>query len=335
MRVIRAINQSDRLLSTVKNQSSRLSPGLKNLIANSNGIVGYGRSDPIDLNQSKSFEMRLRELIERFDKTCGDQRLRPSTWIILSTATIVSLNRPSAFKPLWSLVSGGFKDRIDRSECVELIRESSLKSISFIGIPKSINALNRFNEITQPQSDHQTSKQHQVDRGRRSYQESYNSSSAEIYNRGLRLWKSVYDPLSERLIAKLSDSNPDLPNHIILSHYGHLLSDPTERPGPLGRVATSLVAIGALRSSNELGPQLLSHVLGLKKAFNPTIDGDEDQIRRLSKDSLGDGVDWLLRDEGVSWIIESIDQLVALVHQTESSIIKSSNLTKHQSFSKL
>ncbi|CAH7685140.1 hypothetical protein PPACK8108_LOCUS19616 [Phakopsora pachyrhizi] len=50
---------------------------------------------------------------------------------------------------------------------------------------------------------------------------------------------------------------------------------------------------------------------------------------------MGDGVDWLLRDKGVSWIIESINQSVALVHQTKSSIIKSSNLTKHQSFYKL
>ncbi|CAH7686589.1 expressed protein, partial [Phakopsora pachyrhizi] len=139
------------------------------------------------------------------------------------------------------------------------------------------------------------------------------------YNRGLRLWKSVYDPLSKRLISKLSNSNPDLPN----SHYGHQLSDPAERPGPFG-----MVAIGALCSSNELGPQLLSHVLGLKKVFNATIDGNEDQIRRLSKNSMGDGVDWLLRDKGVSWIIESINQSVALVHQTKSSIIKSSNLTK-------
>ncbi|CAH7687641.1 hypothetical protein PPACK8108_LOCUS22447, partial [Phakopsora pachyrhizi] len=193
------------------------------------------------------------------------------------------------------------------------IRESSLKLILFIRIPKSINALNRFNEIISLDSDStssncQTFKQHQADRGRRSYKE---------------LWKSVYGPLSKRLIAKLSDSNPDLPNHIILSHYGHLLSDPAERPGPLGRIATSLVAIGTLCSSNKLGPQLLSHVLGLKKAFNPTIDGDEDQIRRLSKNSMGDGVDWLLRDKGVIWIIKSINQLVALVHQTESSIIKS------------
>ncbi|KAI8443937.1 hypothetical protein BY996DRAFT_4549148, partial [Phakopsora pachyrhizi] len=135
------------------------------------------------------------------------------------------------------------------------------------------------------------------------------SSSAEIYNCGLRVWKSVYNPLSERLIAKLSDSNPDLPNHIILSHYGHLLSDPAEKPGPSGRVATSLVAIGPLCSLNKLGPQLLSHVLGLKKALNPTINGNEDQIRRLSKDSLGDGVDWLWRNKGVSWITVSINQL--------------------------
>ncbi|KAI8460986.1 hypothetical protein BY996DRAFT_4551884, partial [Phakopsora pachyrhizi] len=187
--------------------------------------------------------------------------------------------------------------------------ESILKSISFIGIPKSINALNRFNKNISLDSDstssnRQTSKQHQADRRRRSNKESYNSSSAEIYSRGLRLSKLFYNPLSDRPIAKLSDSNPDLPNHIILSHYGHILSERAEKPGLLGRAATSLFAISAIRSLNKLGPQLLSHILGLKKAFNPTIDGNEDQIR-----SLGDGVDWLVRDTGVSCIIESIEQL--------------------------
>ncbi|CAH7682465.1 hypothetical protein PPACK8108_LOCUS15399 [Phakopsora pachyrhizi] len=197
--------------TTVKNQSSRLSQGLKNLIAKSKVIVDYGRSDPIDLNQSNSFEMRLRELFE--------------------------------------------------------------------------------------------------------------SSSAEIYNRGLTVWKSVYDPLSERLSAKLSDSNHDLPNHIVLSHYGHLLSDPAEKPGPLGRVATSLVAIGALCSLNKLGSQLLSHVLGLKKAFNPTIDGTEDQIRRLSKDSLGDRVDWLWRNKGSNGIDgEVLDNLKSWVDDWEGDL---------------
>ncbi|CAH7687837.1 hypothetical protein BY996DRAFT_4582891, partial [Phakopsora pachyrhizi] len=151
-----------------------------------------------------------------------------------------------------------------------------LKSISFIGIPKSINALNRFNKIISLDSDStssncQTSKQHQADRCRRSNKESYNSSSAEIYSPGLRLWKSVYNPLSDRLIAKPSHFNPDLPNHIILSHYGHILSEPAEKLGLLGRIATILVAIGTLCTLNKLGSQLLSHVLGLKKAFNPTI----------------------------------------------------------------
>ncbi|KAI8451172.1 hypothetical protein BY996DRAFT_8538585 [Phakopsora pachyrhizi] len=86
------------------------------------------------------------------------------------------------------------------------------------------------------------------------------------------------------------------PNQNCLSFDQRLiLPDPAEKPGLLGRVAISLVAIGTLRSLNMLGPQLLSHVLGLKKAFNPTINGNEDQIRRLSKDSLGDGVDCLWR----------------------------------------
>ncbi|KAI8446964.1 hypothetical protein BY996DRAFT_8444742 [Phakopsora pachyrhizi] len=84
------------------------------------------------------------------------------------------------------------------------------------------------------------------------------------------------------------------PNQNCLSFDQRLiLPDPAEKPGLLGRVTTSLVAIGTLCSLNMLGPQLLSHVLGLKKAFNPTINGNEDQIRRLSKDSLGDGVDCL------------------------------------------
>ncbi|CAH7677388.1 hypothetical protein PPACK8108_LOCUS12538 [Phakopsora pachyrhizi] len=53
----------------------------------------------------------------------------------------------------------------------------------------------------------------------------------------------------------------------------------------------------------QLFDSLKEPCLQQQKAFNPKINGNENQIRRLSKDSLGDGVDWLWRYKGVSWII--------------------------------
>lgn len=129
-----------------------------------------------------------------------------------------------------------------------------------------------------------------------------------IYKRGRELWDGIYEPHAEKLVKKLGDSHPDLPVHILNSHYGPLLSDP---PGPtepgaykVGRVLTSVIAIAALRAQTGVGPQVTSHVFGLKKSLLEGGGGDGKVLQ---------GQEWLTSDEGVNWLIESVDLLAHTV----------------------
>lgn len=116
-------------------------------------------------------------------------------------------------------------------------------------------------------------------------------------------------------MAKLGDSHPDLPVHIINSHYGPLLADPPTTPPPgafrLGRVLTSMIAVAALRAQTGVGPQVTSHVFGLKKALLPGGGGDGLSVA---------GQEWLTSDEGVKWVLESVDDMSKVVRGDEAPL---------------
>lgn len=135
-----------------------------------------------------------------------------------------------------------------------------------------------------------------------------------INARGQALWESIYRPLAKKLEDKLADAHPDLPVFIISSEYGALFSDPPRSAGAdVGRITTSLVAIACLRAQQGVGPQVLSHVFGLRKAWDDGTwksepqAGDEEAIR------------WLVSDEGCTWVLEKVDELVAALGGGEGS----------------
>lgn len=192
-----------------------------------------------------------------------------------------------------------------------MIREASLKSISFIGIAKTINALGAFHATLSdsdpdllPQLSHPPRRQHGLPI----------NSPTSIGSRAHEIWLSIYKPFEIKLIDKLSSFHPDLPIHILQSHYGPLLSDPGPG-GPVGRIGTSLIAVATLRSSTRLGPQLLSHVFGLKKAGVEVTEGKLDGVAEV-----GEGVGWLTSDEGAEWVIRSVDKLSHLVSSAEREL---------------
>jgi hypothetical protein len=123
--------------------------------------------------------------------------------------------------------------------------------------------------------------------------------------KGRALWDSIYEPHSAKLLAKLAQSHPDLPVHILTSHYGPLFSDPLEQfpegHFKIGRLLTSVVAIACLRAQQGVGPQLTSHVFGLKKAL---LEGGG-----AEGESAVQGQDWLTSDEGVEWALKSVDAI--------------------------
>lgn len=128
-----------------------------------------------------------------------------------------------------------------------------------------------------------------------------------VRSSGAELWTSIYAPHDVKLTNKLASYHPDLPVHIHESHYGPLLSnfEPRSdghagqpRQGEVDRVDTSLVAIACLRAQKGVGPQVVSHVLGLRKA----------------------GVEHaghLATDEGSEWTLRLVDQIMDVVESQD------------------
>lgn len=128
--------------------------------------------------------------------------------------------------------------------------------------------------------------------------------------RGNDLWKAIYHPFTSKLTAKLAQSHPDMPVFIIEGEYGALFTDPPHpsaeaallRPD-VGRVLTSIMAIAVLRAQSGVGPQVVSHVFGLRKAFE---DGTAETDALVGRE---EGL-WLSGDEGGVWLLEAVDGIV-------------------------
>lgn len=129
--------------------------------------------------------------------------------------------------------------------------------------------------------------------------------------RGRGLWDSIYRPYEDKLFEKLALAHPDLPVYILSSHYSALLSDPPaaqrDTLASLGRVHTSMIAISCLRAQTGVGPQVLSHVFGLRKALEDgTYKNDQDGESE-------EAVQYLASDEGGHWILNTVDKIVEAI----------------------
>lgn len=138
----------------------------------------------------------------------------------------------------------------------------------------------------------------------------------EIITRGRALWTSIYHPFDEKLYWKLADSHPDLPVHIVNHEYGALFSDPPElghiSGAKVGRILTSLTAVSCLRAQTGVGPQVTSHVFGLRKAF-------DDGSYKAQGEFPVEGGEWLATDEGNIWILKSVDAIVEALGEGKGS----------------
>lgn len=136
----------------------------------------------------------------------------------------------------------------------------------------------------------------------------WSESKNDTFSRGKELWNSIYQPHSDKLIKKLAEYHPDLPVHILDSHYSLLLSDPSP-VGPLGRTLTSVLAVACLQSYTGVGSQVTSHVFGLKKAGEEQEDTDALQAQGIS----GEEKRWLCGDEGSEWVLKAVEELRQVV----------------------
>ena len=195
----------------------------------------------------------------------------------------------------------------------EVIREVGLKCISFNGIPRTINCLGSFRQEAEANGQSWPS---QVEK--RPSRTPTPENIAAINARGRALWKSIYLPFDGKLEAKLAESHPDLPVHILSSHYGPLLSDPEGPRGGLanvGRNLTSVVAIACLRAQTGVGPQVLSHVFGLRKGIEQGTHREEFR----DSEAEAEGIERLASDEGCEWMLKSVDSIAAAIGQSFAS----------------
>ncbi|KAL6788516.1 hypothetical protein J3E68DRAFT_415113 [Trichoderma sp. SZMC 28012] len=275
---------------------SKLSPGLKALIN-----APFARPGPCKVVKGAAV---VGELFRGIAKEARGRGVGNRAWLAISAAATFTLNSPDALSILHGIAAaerGGSQTAQVRT--AEFIREVGLKCISFNGIPRTINCLNAFHaslprDITSKLTTEpsRTLKADNVE---------------AVKARGRGLWDSIYAPFEDKLVDKLGTSHPDLPVVILNCHYGPLLSDPDGRRG-VGRVMTSLVAVASLRAQTGVGPQVLSHVFGLRKAVDDgsfkddlvVEDGGEEE--RESEE----GVRWLAGDEGGEWMLKTVDRIV-------------------------
>ncbi|KAI1851540.1 hypothetical protein JX265_012378 [Neoarthrinium moseri] len=267
---------------------SKLSEAAKALINASHASPGYTRASA-----------QVKPALARFASDATEKQVGLPAWVTMSTAVSATMNCPEAMTSIFHLANETNPNR-KPAQNAELIREVGLKCISFNGIPRSINTLGAF--YGSLPSD--VASQLQTRPTRELTPQNLETRKAD----GLALWDSVYIGFERKLLAKLGQSHPDLPVHIINGHYSNLLSNPRgEKAGAaVGRVLTSLVAISCLRAQTGVGPQVVSHVFGLRKAYeygDAHAQGEEEV----------QGGEWLASDEGNLWLLEHIDRLTEAI----------------------
>ncbi|KAF1985961.1 hypothetical protein K402DRAFT_454648 [Aulographum hederae CBS 113979] len=267
---------------------SKLSETLKALIASP-----IARPGPIPAPRN------VRSLYERIAKEAEEKNVGRPSWVALSTAATMTMNSPDSMSVLYQVASEPLEEK-EKVETAELMREVGLKCIGFNGIPRTINMLGAFRASLPP-----TITPHLTTTPTRSPTP---SNLPSTLSRGRALWNSIYTPFSDKLLSKLGDSHPDLPVHILSSHYGPLFTDPdssSSRPenARVGRLLTSIVAIACLRAQTGVGPQVTSHIFGLRKAV-------QDGTWEAPEARPEEGARWLAGEEGNRWVIETVDGIV-------------------------
>ncbi|KAF4760058.1 hypothetical protein HAV15_006898 [Penicillium sp. str.  len=269
---------------------SRLSTSLKALI---NAPAARPSTVPAPAN--------ITSVYQKIQQTAQSKQISQPSWVALSTAATMTMNSPESLAALYELASTNPDKQV---ETAELMREVGLKCISFNGIPRTINCLNAFRASLPDSVGSQLS--------RIPTRAPTPENITAISERGQALWDSIYRPFDKKLFNKLADSHPDLPVHILHSNYGALLSDPERSTGAsAGRILTSIVAVSCLRAQSGVGPQVISHVFGLRKAIEDgswvnDVEGEE-------------AARWLASDEGNTWILNSVDAIVEAISQGAGS----------------
>ncbi|KAG9194501.1 alpha-1,3-mannosyltransferase [Alternaria panax] len=273
---------------------SKLSPTLKSLIN-----AAHSRPGPVPAPP------QIQAVYKRVEQEATERKLGRPSWLSISTAATMTMNSPESMAALYNSASTS-RPESEGVAIAEFMREVGLKCIGFNGIPRTINMLNAF------RADLPSSIAASLNTKPTRFPDP--SNIQHINKRGRALWDAIYRPLETKLEHKLGDAHPDLPVFIINNEYGGLFTDPPRKEGAtVGRITTSLIAITCLRAQQGVGPQVLSHVFGLRKAWE---DGTWRQEPEAGEE---EGIRWLVSDQGCTWVLEKVDELVEALGGGEGS----------------
>ncbi|TEB35498.1 hypothetical protein FA13DRAFT_1811198, partial [Coprinellus micaceus] len=168
----------------------------------------------------------ISQLNSLFAKTFQDARTRKAEtgWLALTTTTLLSVNRPSAVGHLYrfatrsSLNDADAVKEIDIPSAVNkaaLMRESALKSVIFVGVPRVILSLAALHEAL----DEEVKTALRTHSRRTATPDNVQS----IVTTGKALWDELYAPFADKLHDKLGSYHPDFIAFIIQC-YGSVLA---------------------------------------------------------------------------------------------------------------
>lgn len=242
-------------------------------------------------------------------RTDAQKRGADNGWLVLATCALMTINRPAAVGHLYRFASlpnsssqsqanrnsGNVASLAERIRLAALMREAALKSVIFVGVPRTILSLTGLKDALESEVYSELRKD--------SIRIATPDNVEATKERGMALWNSIYEPHALKLYNKLGALHPDFITFIILA-YGTILAPlpgPAPQQGNLTRALGSVVGIATLRAEGRVGPQLTSHVFGLLKARNVEGKNEEDT--------------WLSTDEGTEWVIRTVDEIVDGVTQ--------------------
>ncbi|KAF7880883.1 uncharacterized protein EAF02_006774 [Botrytis sinoallii] len=216
----------------------------------------------------------IRSVFQKIEEEASANNVGLPSWLTISTAATMTMNSPDSMLELFRLATKD-KDHAHAVKTVEQMREVGLKCIGFNGIPRTINVLGQFRSNLPDEIMNSLNKTPS--------RELTTANVDDAKARGRGLWDSIYRPFETKLLNKLAESHPDLPV-FILNSYSSLFT--TTQTG--------------------VGPQVTSHVFGLRKAF-------EDGTYKAAGEEPVEGVEWLAGEEGNAWILNTVDKIVEAI----------------------
>ncbi|OJT01778.1 Dol-P-Man:Man(5)GlcNAc(2)-PP-Dol alpha-1,3-mannosyltransferase [Trametes pubescens] len=128
----------------------------------------------------------------------------------------------------------------------------------------------------------------------------------DFITRGKALMASIYGPRTDIMRAKMYSYHPDLAASIEEIYATVFASFPEESAvqGNLSRALNSVVAVACLRTEGGVVELLNGHVLGLLRARDVPGLTTEDY--------------WLASEEGVDWVLMTVDMLLGALKSNDS-----------------